>query len=134
MRNACVSGLWIGEIRGLLGQGAGVTELLSVAVALGHGQRLDDDERVELVGSGVAQLARVLDRLQALHLAVEVPGKVGALHLAVGDDVDARLFHVQDGEPDRVLQRLVDVIRAHLAARDRVADDPHPARARRMNR
>ena len=59
---------------------------------------------------------------------VEIPGEIGALHLAVGNDVEAGLFHVHDGQVDRVLERFFDVGRTHLARFDRLAHHPHPAR------
>ena len=72
-----------GRDQRLVGQRAGIAELLCVAVAVRHGQRRDCTERVELVGAGIAEPAGKLLRFQPVDLAVEVPGEVGALHLAV---------------------------------------------------
>src|SRR5919202_5851627 len=59
---------------------------------------------------------------------VEVPGKVGPVHLSIGDDVDAGFGHVHERHVDGVAQRLGDVRGAKIARGDGVAEDPDPAR------
>src|SRR2546428_605879 len=65
------------------------------------------------------------DVLDDLVVGVDVP--VGAPHLAVGDDVDARRLHVADGGVHGVVEHLVHVAGAHLGALPRLHSGEPPA-------
>ncbi len=61
---------------------------------------------------------------------VEPEDEVDPAHLAVGDDVDSGLCHIEDREPSRIVERLRNVGRAELAAVDGLQGRDEPRRRR----
>ena len=101
------------------------------AEAVGRGDRLEDLEAVLLVVRPGPQPSRRWQRADARHVPVELGREeAGPPHLAVADDVDAGLLLVAQGEVHRVVEHLLEVGRAELAALGSVDPGHEPRRSR----
>src|SRR5581483_620268 len=108
----------------------GVAELLDDPEPVLGAYALDGPVARRRVVPVDADLAEDADLLEAGHLPVEALHEVPALHLAVGDHVDAGPLLVADGDLNRVVEQLASVGRPVLALFDRVEPGPEPARDR----
>ena len=95
------------------------------AQAVGRGDRLEHLETVLLIVGAGAKPPVGGQRPDAGHVPVELGGEeAGAPHLAVAHDVDAGFLLVAQREVDRVVEHLLEIDRAELAAlRGRDAGD-----------
>src|SRR5579859_7092663 len=103
---------------------------------------LDDAETVgdaEALGRPVARGAVVAvdadfaedaDWLESIEALVKTLNEIPPAHLAIGNDVDAGPFLVEDGQIHRVVEGLANVGRAIFAGVDCLERRPQPARNR----
>ena len=99
---------------------------------VGRGDRFEHLEAVLLVVGAGAQPSVGGQRPDTGHPPVELGGEeAGAPHLAVAHDVDARLLLVAQREVDRIVEHLIEIDRAELAAL-RGCDARHEPRGPRM--
>lgn len=81
---------------------------------------------VQLIRPGIAQAALKGNFFQPLDAFVEILSEIGAIKLAVGDNVQSGLGHVGNRHIDRVAQGFVDVGRTNFALGNRIAHRPYP--------
>ena len=102
-------------------------ELLDDAEPLGRGELLDDLERRVGVPVRLAELARRLERADAVEAVVEADDEAHAAHLSRGQHVDAGALLVDEGGLGGVLDELSDVGGAEAPGLERLAGEPHPS-------
>jgi len=81
---------------------------------------------VQLIRPGIAQAALKGNFFQPLDAFVEILSEIGAIKLAVGDNVQSGFGHVGNRHIDRVAQGFVDVGRTNFALGNCIAHHLDP--------
>src|SRR5205823_2851451 len=102
--------------------------LLDDAEALGRGDPVDHLERRVRVPVGLAELARRVERADALQVIVEADDEADAAHLAGREDVNAGALLIEQRELGRVLGELAHVRRPEATGGKGLPGQPYPAR------
>src|SRR5438477_221204 len=107
-----------------------VFELLDDAQAMGYRQALEWTVARGAIVAVHPDLSQDADALEPIESLVKALDEVPAAHLAVGDNVDAGSLLIQNGEVDRVVERLARVAWAVFVLLDCFERGPEPARNR----